>query len=593
MGAAPAPVQEATNPNRNFDGAPPVGTKFPLTQTIMQANNLGGNIVPHALDYTTSLTFTNLGFRFEGSDYDVQVLDDGTPVTTPNTINTETGEVRLQVTQYFHYFFGGVWSIETSNYFNFSPFFTGYATPNNAIPTGGNATYSRAGGVLGDVLIAQGSDLAGAELEGDITLNVAFGTVGGVNSGQLTGTFTNVEAIDEKGNRTAWNNVALTGSAEGGSAEVTSSPSTPFALKSGASGMYGGDIYGPNAEEIGAIWFLRNADGSALAEGVFGAEKGYVFTTPPPWMMSLISFGNTTAGYWSGVANPVFATPAPASAPSSPTVISGEERFDSVAPNSGAFPLTMTAMKNTSNGFAVDTATNTQGATLTVTNGGAPYSSTSLRLVIPSLGVDTTFNKMGKFADPGMESLSGGQAYDLSTFGLSYTGFGRWEIRGNPGPAVGNGTFVFGYETPIGSMPASGTAAYKGTGTVAGIVDVSKSGNGQRALVGGDANLAANFGTGQVSGSLTNMIATTDGKTAQPWNNVSVSASIAAGTNSFSGSTGAATAPAGTYTLKGTANGHIDGAFYGPNANELGAVWTLSNGDGTGAAIGVVGGTKQ
>ena len=65
------------------------------------------------------------------------------------------------------------------------------------------------------------------------------------------------------------------------------------------------------------------------------------------------------------------------------------------------------------------------------------------------------------------------------------------------------------------------------------------------------------------------------------------------GTNSFSGSTGAATAPAGTYTLKGTANGHIDGAFYGPNANELGAVWTLSNGDGTGAAIGVVGGTKQ
>ena len=37
----------------------------------------------------------------------------------------------------------------------------------------------------------------------------------------------------------------------------------------------------------------------------------------------------------------------------------------------------------------------------------------------------------------------------------------------------------------------------------------------------------------------------------------------------------------------------INGGFYGPNAENLGAVWTLSNGDGTGVAMGGVGATKQ
>jgi hypothetical protein len=42
--------------------------------------------------------------------------------------------------------------------------------------------------------------------------------------------------------------------------------------------------------------------------------------------------------------------------------------------------------------------------------------------------------------------------------------------------------------------------------------------------------------------------------------------------------------------LSGGATGHIDGGFYGPNANELGAVWSLT--DSGSMAIGVVGGRR-
>jgi hypothetical protein len=69
-----------------------------------------------------------------------------------------------------------------------------------------------------------------------------------------------------------------------------------------------------------------------------------------------------------------------------------------------------------------------------------------------------------------------------------------------------------------------------------------------------------------------------------PWNDVSVNASIAAGTNKFSGTTGVTSTPQNTFSLKGSAIGSINGAFYGPAAEELGAIWTLS--DGTISAIG-------
>jgi hypothetical protein len=122
-------------------------------------------------------------------------------------------------------------------------------------------------------------------------------------------------------------------------------------------------------------------------------------------------------------------------------------------------------------------------------------------------------------------------------------------------------------------------------------------------VVQGDASFTANFSTGQINGNFTNMkLYINDNPSdygriyAYPWNSVSVSASIAGGTNKFSGSTAVTPTPGGVsapHALKPSATGHIDGKFYGPNAQNLSGVWTLSNGDGTGSAVGSVGAAKQ
>jgi len=72
----------------------------------------------------------------------------------------------------------------------------------------------------------------------------------------------------------------------------------------------------------------------------------------------------------------------------------------------------------------------------------------------------------------------------------------------------------------------------------------------------------------------------------QPWNDVSVGAAIAAGTNRFGGTTAVTSSPANSFSLKPSAAGSVNGAFFGPAAQQLGAVWTLS--DGTISALGSV-----
>jgi hypothetical protein len=177
---------------------------------------------------------------------------------------------------------------------------------------------------------------------------------------------------------------------------------------------------------------------------------------------------------------------------------------------------------------------------------------------------------------------------------MSYAALGVWEVdtqnpQITPGVTEGNihlGTFMTGFETPASGMPTSGAAFYSGTKNVAGVVITDSAGKLDRAALLGDATLAANFGTGVITGSFANMTATNSAAVQSPWNNVSVSASIAAGTSRFSGSTAATSTPAGAFAVSGSATGRIDGGFYGPTANELGAVWSIK--DAGTVAVGVV-----
>jgi len=127
-------------------------------------------------------------------------------------------------------------------------------------------------------------------------------------------------------------------------------------------------------------------------------------------------------------------------------------------------------------------------------------------------------------------------------------------------------------------MPTSGTAVF--SGGAQGSVYKTIGTEIQTTFVGGDASISANFGSGAITGSIKMQTGN------QPWNDMTLSANIATGTNRFSGSTAAASAPGTTMSLSGSATGSINGAFYGPAAQSLGAVWTLS--DGTGSAIGTV-----
>src|SRR6185437_1916479 len=159
----------------------------------------------------------------------------------------------------------------------------------------------------------------------------------------------------------------------------------------------------------------------------------------------------------------------------------------------------------------------------------------------------------------------------FSPWGLSYVALGEWETPAPSGfPAR---FFVFGFDTPVSSMPISGTASFQGQGTVRGIVAGP---NDVTGILQGDANLNVDFGAGQISGKLTNITAV-DPCTAisSQWNDVTVNASIAVGTNKFSGTTGAigTTGAASPFTLKSTATGNVNGAFYGPAANNLGGLW--------------------
>jgi hypothetical protein len=196
-------------------------------------------------------------------------------------------------------------------------------------------------------------------------------------------------------------------------------------------------------------------------------------------------------------------------------------------------------------------------------------------------------------------------AVDAGLTVLNYVSLGTWaEPQSNLGAYGSITAFAFGYETPKTSMPTTGTASYGGVaeGTVLKPVD----GSIRAAFVRGAAGLSVDFASGKINGSFTGMtqsdyvsyangsghLAPVTGQIfggggSHPWNDVSVTATIAGGTNRFSGSTAATSSPTTTFSLSASAKGYIDGAFYGPDAENLGAIWSLS--DGTGSALGTVG----
>jgi hypothetical protein len=291
--------------------------------------------------------------------------------------------------------------------------------------------------------------------------------------------------------------------------------------------------------------------------------------------------GPTSNGYNydTGIASGPIAAPVPASFGTAPTqmALAGGPSFDGKSgsyPANVTFPLISTSLKQASPGIS---AVASPDATLTVISSSA--NSQNLQLTIPSLNLNVNVN-FGEGIVTNIDGFTGGNSYVV---------WGGWDLRPNSnGPIQSNSEFVFGYETPASAMPATGTASYSGLATGS----VFKQGNGTiiETQVTGTGNLSANFSSGQVTGALVSM-QQNDGFGFSPshnlqWNDVALNANIAPGSNRFSGTTAATSAPGTGFSLAGSATGHIDGAFYGPAAQNVGAVWSLS--DGAISAIGTL-----
>lgn len=298
------------------------------------------------------------------------------------------------------------------------------------------------------------------------------------------------------------------------------------------------------------------------------------------------SFGPPSQGWVlsTGLAAGPIAAPAAASfgSASPQTALSDGATFDGKGANpvNVAFPLISTGLTAGSSGLAALAAS--QGATATLTNASSNY---TMQLVIPSANVNATLSSpVG-----GIVSNFPG---DAPTWGYSYVVLGEWGYPSSGTPLQSEAAFVFGYETPVSAMPSSGTANYSGLADATVFKSVGS--NTLSTYLDGNAVVSINFGSGKVTGAITQMqqydgLSYGGGKQEGflPWNDVSLSANIAAGTNKFSGTTAVTSAPGTAFSLSSSATGHIDGALYGPAAQNLGAVWSLS--DGAISAFGTVG----
>jgi len=263
----------------------------------------------------------------------------------------------------------------------------------------------------------------------------------------------------------------------------------------------------------------------------------------------------------------------------SPSFLSG------TPPLTGSFPVLATGLQFTTAG--VSPVSIGSGAMATVTGLGTDVDgcvppgtpAANIQLVIPGANVNDSFQL----------------PLSASAFGFhapSYVHLGLWGFSNTPTQAASGNPlieYLFGYETPPSAIPATGQASF--VGGVSGWVFAPINGRVTEAYFGGGvANFSVDFASGNLTGALTGI------KHSQalgpvlgaPWNDVSISASIAAGSNRFSGSTAVTSVPVSEspYILSGSATGHINGALFGPAAQEIGALWTLS--DGTAAAIGTV-----
>ncbi len=150
---------------------------------------------------------------------------------------------------------------------------------------------------------------------------------------------------------------------------------------------------------------------------------------------------------------------------------------------------------------------------------------------------------------------------------LNFSTFGAWNTHTTAsnsasGTVGGYGVISSGQNTPVGSLPTTGTASY--VGALTGFLN--RGTGAAETAIRGDAALTANFGTAQVVSAF-NVPGTFT---------AAGLASITPGTTNFSGAT--FTTRVTDTTLPQAMTGDLRGSFFGPAAQETGGTFTLKGG---------------
>jgi hypothetical protein len=565
---------------------PPSGTVFSLRGPAVKVTDTTVSAANKGLDGTA--TFRGLaGANIPLFDISIPAL--GLTASNVRADGTTTkladGSEVFLILGRLNYTVEGAWGYRpgTGSSFYAGATVAGSGTPIANLPATGSATYSgtgASGGTDGSYFIPSGTGtIALGGLSGDVAISVNFAT------GGVTGTLSNMKA-SANGITTPWNNVSLSGNINRNNASFAGTATTgdapagagPAGFSGSATGGFSGAFFGPNAQETGGTWTLTDPSaGGKTAFGAFGAATtgctgcGNGGTVPPPPTSGIAGPASTSVSGFSGSALGTSFTTNP------PTI------GQSIKFGGGAVSLTSAAVGDAQ----ISELTATYRGS--VTSNGVAYP--LFDLTIPALSL-TASNVRG---DGTPVTLPNGGQVSAAAATMNYTMLGAWSYIPTSGASY-IGQVVTGYSTPAGSVPTSGSATYGGTGGVIGAYFVpSGTGTVQAGTLSGDVSLNVNFASNTTSGTLTNMQAKAVGSsTTTPWNSVSLTGHLNRETSSVSMSgTTSTTANAGPAGFSGAATGSFTGMLYGPTAQEVGAMWTLSESTGGGKAAFGTFGAKQ
>jgi hypothetical protein len=279
LGSSSAPIVTAMPGGKTFTGAasgsaalfPVIATALKITPTSVSAdmttNAQGANFSIDVINQSSSVGVTIPGLGIGNLEL---TPSDSTP--SGGTIYAgQNGVNHLNLwADDFDYVAYGHWEYFNSNSGfpgggNEGFYVLGYQTPINAMPTSGSATYL--GKTNGSTFSPSGPG-QGLFISGDASVTVNFGT------NAVSGSLTNMTVVAPGGNQ-PWNDVSLSGALTGatfsGTTAATSAGGGNLSLKASATGTMSGAVFGPAAQNVGAVWTLF--DGTSAAAGSLGAKQ--------------------------------------------------------------------------------------------------------------------------------------------------------------------------------------------------------------------------------------------------------------------------------------------------------------------------------